>query len=248
LRKLLVCQHVAYEILGTLNPLLKEAGFRIRYVNFGRHPHAKPRLDGYYGLVVLGGPMSVRQMDEYPHLATEIALVREAVERRLPVLGICLGAQLVAKALGAEVRANDEKEIGWYDVSLTTAGRQDPLLQHFSQTERIFQWHGDILDIPEGATHLAESTACSSQAFRYGDNVYGFQFHLEVDAAMIGRWLEVPIHRAELEALAGRINPADIERETPQNIEQSMRLSDAVFREFIRLFGLGPKRRMLPSR
>ena len=248
MRKLLVCQHVAYEILGTLNPLLKDAGFRIRYVNFGRHPHAQPSLDGYYGLVVLGGPMSVQQVDQFPHLATEVALVREAIRRNLPVLGICLGAQLVAKALGADVRANGEKEIGWYDVSLTAAGKQDPLLGHFAETERIFQWHGDILDIPENAIHLAESAACPAQAFRYGDNVYGFQFHLEVDAPMIGRWLEVPIHRAELEALGGRIDPEEIERETPRRIEQSMRLSNAVFGEFIHLFGLRPKRRMLPSR
>ena len=120
MKKLLVFQHVPHEILGTLNPLLKSAGFRIRYVNFGRHPDAQPTLDGYHGLVVLGGPMSVNDSDRLPHLTTEMKLIEEAMKRNLPVLGICLGAQLIAKTLGARVYSNKEKEIGWYDVTTTS--------------------------------------------------------------------------------------------------------------------------------
>src|SRR5688572_32749167 len=100
MRKLLVLQHVAHEILGTLNPLLKRAGFRIRYVNFGRHPEAQPSLDGYHGLVVLGGPMSVYEDHRFPHLITEMKLIEDAMQRNLPVLGICLGAQLIARHWG----------------------------------------------------------------------------------------------------------------------------------------------------
>ena len=98
MRKLLVCQHVPHEILGTLNPMLKRAGFRIRYVNFGRHPDAEPTLDGYDGLVVLGGPMSAYDDHRLPHLAVEMRLIESAMQRKLPVLGICLGAQLVARS------------------------------------------------------------------------------------------------------------------------------------------------------
>ena len=117
MKKLLVVQHVAHEILGTLNPLLKRAGFRIRYVNFARYPEAEPSLDGYDGLIILGGPMSVYDADRFVHLTTELKLIEHAMERELPILGICLGAQLIAKALGASVYPNEEKEIGWYDVS-----------------------------------------------------------------------------------------------------------------------------------
>src|ERR1041385_5239346 len=116
-KRLLVLQHVAHEILGTLDPLLKRAGFRIRYINFSRHPDAQPSVDGYDGLVILGGPMSVDDSDRLPHLVTEMHLIEQAMKRDLPVLGICLGAQLIAKTLGAAVYPNREKEIGWYDVA-----------------------------------------------------------------------------------------------------------------------------------
>lgn len=246
--KLLVCQHVAFEILGTLDPLLRKAGFRIRYVNFGRHPEIQPELDGYHGLVILGGPMNVDDVDRYPHLATETRLVQEAIERDVPVLGICLGAQLIARALGASVRQNEGVEIGWYDVSLTEEGESDPMLSHFQCTERVFQWHRDTFEIPDGAAHLATSPTCANQAFRYQSNVYAFQFHLEVDEALIRRWLRVPIHVRELKCLKETIDPEHIRRQTPQNIDRLMRLSDQVFGSFIKSFGVQPKRRVLPSR
>ena len=107
------------------------------------------RLDGYDGLVVLGGPMSVNDDDRLPHLVTEMNLIEAALSRNLPVLGICLGAQLIAKTLGAAVYPNQEKEIGWYDVSPTDHAQSDPLLGAFSATEKIFQWHGETFDIPE---------------------------------------------------------------------------------------------------
>lgn len=248
MRKLLVCQHVAFEILGTLNPLLKDAGFRIRYVNFGRHPDAQPSLDGYHGLVLLGGPMSVDDVEEHPHLPTEVELVRDAIDRGIPVLGICLGAQLIARALGSKVGPNPEKEIGWHEVSVTEEGRRDPLLRHFRPTERIFQWHSDTFTIPKGAVHLAASETCAAQAFRYRANVYAFQFHLEVEEALIHRWLRVPIHRRELESLAGKVDPEAIRAETGRRVEHSQSLSRQVFGEFIKLFPVTARRRMLRSR
>jgi len=246
--KLLVCQHVAYEILGTLDPLLREGGFRIRYVNFGRDPHARPSLEGYGALVVLGGPMNVDQFEHYPHLDTETRLIHEAIGLGVPVLGICLGAQLIAKALGARVRRNHVKEIGWYDLTLTPHGEDDPVLGHLGGTEKIFQWHGDTFDIPPGAVHLASSPTCPNQAFRYGQNVYGFQFHLEVDEAVVKRWLEVPIHRREIESSNGAIDPDVIREETPRYIGRSLELSERIFGSLIEIFG-GRKRFVaLPSR
>jgi GMP synthase (glutamine-hydrolysing) len=238
MRKLLVFQHVAHEILGTLNPLLKRAGFRIRYVNFGRHPEAQPSLDGYHGLVVLGGPMSVYEDHRFPHLITEMKLIEYAMQRNIPVLGICLGAQLIAKTLGADVYANKQKEIGWYDLHTAPEAAQGSILNLLGQTEKVFQWHGDTFDIPAGAVHLAESTLCVNQAFRYDKTIYGLQFHLEVDAAMIQRWLKVPENRQEIAKLHSGIDPDHIHAETPQYIGRLHELSEQTFSQFIDLFGL----------
>ncbi|RMD85344.1 MAG: glutamine amidotransferase [Candidatus Dadabacteria bacterium] len=247
MKKILVFQHVAHEVLGTLDPLLRQAGFRIRYVNFGRDPMAKPRLDGYDGLVVLGGPMNVGQAREFPHIPTEIELIDEAIDRDLPILGVCLGAQLIAAALGARVYPAPEKEIGWYPIRLSEGGRTDPLLGHLNDEEYIFQWHGDTFDIPEGAVHLASSPICPNQAFRYGSRVYALQFHMEVDQAMIERWLRVPRHLEELAELRGRIDPERIRRETPVFIGRLQEAAQQTFRKFIELLGLPRKKLVLPS-
>jgi GMP synthase (glutamine-hydrolysing) len=248
MRKLLVCQHVPHEILGTLNPMLKHAGFRIRYVNFGRHPDAQPSLDGYAGLIVLGGPMSAYDDQRLPHLAVEMKLIESAMKRNLPVLGICLGGQLVARTLGARVYANPVKEIGWYDVAPSAHADGDPLLNDFKERETLFQWHGDTFDIPHGGIHLASSRHCENQAFRFGDNVYAFQFHLEVDEAMILRWLKVPENRREIARLHGDIDPDRIHAETARHIGRLHELSDRVFGKFIENFGLDKSRRRLLSR
>lgn len=247
MRKLLVLQHVAHEILGTLNPLFKDAGFRMRYVNFGRRPDARPTMAGYGGLVVLGGPMSANDTEGHPHLVTELRLIEEALAKGVPILGICLGAQLLARVLGAQVRPSPEKEIGWYEVQLTPEGTRDRLLRHIGNSARIFQWHGETFDIPAGAVHLATSTGCPNQAFRYGDRAYGLQFHLEVDQPMIERWLNVPAMREEIAALNGRIDPEAIRRETEERIGSTIELSRRVFSEFVGLFSLR-RRRVLPSR
>lgn len=248
MKKLLVFQHVAHELLGTLNPLLKRAGFRIRYVNFARHPDAQPSLSGYDGLVILGGPMSANDSPRLPHLNVEMKLIEEAMRRELPVLGICLGAQLIAKTLGASVYPNREKEIGWYDVSPTDEAGCDPLLMDLQVMEKIFQWHGETFDIPRSACHLAFSPLCSNQAFRHGSKVYGFQFHLEVDEPMIHRWLRVAENREEIFALHGNDSIDQIHRETPEYIARLRDLSDRVFGEFITLFGVEKRFFTLSSR
>jgi len=248
MKRLLVFQHVPHEILGTFNPLLKDAGFRIRYINFGRTPDAIPEIDKYDGLIILGGPMCVDQADKYPHLLAEIKAIQAAMESNMPVLGICLGAQLIAKALDAGVRQNPVKEIGWYDVTPTPDGEKDPLFKHFSGTKKIFQWHGDTFDVPRKGVLLASSPECSNQAFRFGDRTYGLQFHLEVDAALIERWLSTPVHVHELEQLHGDINAEQIRQDTQSYINDSTDLGKRLFGAYIELFSSRTRRVAMPSR
>jgi len=248
MRKLLVFQHVAYEPLGTLDAQFKAAGFRIRYVNFARTGTQRLDIDRYHGLVVLGGPMSVNDTSRYPHLIAEIDAIAAGLASGIPTLGICLGAQLIAAALGAAVRPNAVKEIGWSAVHPTAAAAHDPLFRHLQSTEHIFQWHGDTFELPHGATLLAETRACKHQAFRYGDDVYGLQFHLEVDPPLIDRWLATPGMRRELEALADSTSEARIREETRRHIAGAMRLSREVFGAFIARFFGWRRRRALPSR
>ncbi len=235
MRRVLVFQHVAVEPLGTLLPLLRSYGLRIRYVNFERDPDAQPSLEGYDGLIVLGGPMSAGDDGAHSHLAHEVTAIEAALDRGTPVLGICLGAQLLARALGAAVRPASVREIGWHDVCPTAAGRADPVLRGFAATESVFQWHADTFDLPDGAVHLARGSAagCANQAFRYGDRAYGFQFHLEANAALIERWLHTPAHVAEVEAQGGRLDAEAIRRDTRARIARSLQLADETFGHFL---------------
>ncbi len=134
--------------------------------------------------------MNVYEEDRYPFLRGKDLLIKEAIQRGKHILGICLGAQLIAKALGAKVTKAPSKEIGWYDVSLTEEGCRDPLFASLPKTFPVFQWHEDTFEIPRGGKLLATSTAVPSQAFRYGENAYGLQFHLEVTTEMIRAWME----------------------------------------------------------
>jgi len=244
MRKLLVFQHSAREPLGLLDPLLRRHGFRIRYMNFSRQPDLRPDVSRYNGLIVLGGPMNVDQADRFPHLNTEIAAIREALARDIPVLGICLGAQLLAAALGANVRPHTVREIGWYRLHPTSAAQSDPLCRHFDGSQHVFQWHAYTFDLPPGAVHLASTPTCPNQAFRHGDRAYGLQFHLEADEQLIRRWLHVPEYRAEAEASGPAHALEHILRDTHGHGPPAGVLSERVFGEFLGLFGFRKKLRL----
>ncbi len=246
--KILVFQHVPYEPLGTLDPLLKAAGFRIRYVNFGRDASQRPSLGRYEAIIVLGGPMNSDQIDSYPNLITEVDILREAIDRDMSVLGICLGAQLLAKALGGTVERNPRREIGWHDVELTAAGKDDPVLSAFAPRQRVFQWHEDGIGIPDDVVHLARSPLSQVQAFRHGEHAYGFQFHLEVDESLVERWLTVPDNQAVLRDETGNVDPAQIRAQTRDQIAALEALSNETFSRWISRFDIGGRRRALPSR
>src|SRR5579872_99859 len=127
--------------------------------------------------------------DNLPFLHRELQYIQEAIHRRLPVLGICLGAQMIAKALGAAVHQNAVSEIGWFPVTFTEAAGRDPLFAGLDSSPVLFHWHRETFQLPENAELLAYSASCAHQAFRFGDRIYGMQFHLEVTPAMIAQWL-----------------------------------------------------------
>lgn len=245
--RLLVFQHVAAEPLGTLDPLIRRRGHRIRFINFERHPDKLPNVDRYRGLIVLGGPMNVEDQARLPHLRAELLAIERMLAQGKPVLGICLGAQLLAHVLGASVQPHHAPEIGWYPLHTTAAGHDDPVLSPLGAMTPVFQWHRYSFEVPNGAVHLARTDSCEQQAFRYGDNAYGFQFHLEMDTPLIERWLANPAYRAELAQL-GHDTEQAIRAHTQQNVAAMQAKADAVFNNFLDLVGRPQRRYTLPSR
>lgn len=189
--RVLVFQHLACEHPGMWREFLREDGAEVVTVNLDRGD-AIPPLEGADALLVFGGPMNVDEEERFPWLASETATIRRAVLGGLPVLGVCLGGQLLAKALGAPVTKNPVPEVGLLDIDLTEAGAADPLFAGWPRSVPVVQWHSDTFALPAGATLLASSPCCHHQAFRYGRHAYGLQFHPEVTADMVVEWADVP--------------------------------------------------------
>lgn len=187
--RFLVFQHAAHESLGLLEVEAKGRGIALDLVRFYRGGRI-PVVTQYDALIVMGGPMGVYDEKEYRWLRGENAAIQEALGARIPYLGICLGGQLLAKALRAPVTKNAAPEIGFDTIDLTPEGQQDPLFQGFEVQVTVFQWHGDTFALPAGAVQLASSPRCAQQAFRWGQNAYALQPHVEVTPRMVARWVQ----------------------------------------------------------
>ena len=171
--------HVPHEALGNMEPWFVDRGHHLtRSRLYAGDPLPDPAAIDW--LVVMGGPMAVYEEDRHDWLVPEKRFIEAVIARGIPVLGVCLGSQLLAEVLGARVRPHPQREIGWFPVTLTEAGRRSRLLRHLPATFLPLHWHGDTFTLPAGGEHLAASEACAQQAFSYGDHVVGLQFHLEV--------------------------------------------------------------------
>ncbi len=238
----LVLRHVEHEHIGTLAAVIERAGMRYRYLDVFRGASVPENLVGsrgsigscgFVGLIIMGGPMGVYESDRYPFLKEEQRLIRHTAEEGLPVLGICLGAQLIAAALGARVYPGPRKEIGWYPVEVTAS---DELTAGLPSRFMAFHWHGDTFELPTGAARLFRSDLYENQGFRWGENVYGIQFHFEVNAAMIEEWLEDGGCRAELAAVPD-LDTESIRQATREWSGNLEKLSQEVFGRFLRSAG-----------
>ena len=170
-------QHVPFEGLGSIESWLHRAGYEITNTRFYESSVALPDIEAVDLLVVLGGPMSVNDERAHPWLVKEKQFIQSAIAAGRPTLGICLGAQLIACAMGGKVFPNPVKEIGWYPIQ--GAQSRDDAMFRFPDEMEVFHWHGETFNLPNGAVRLASSRACSNQAFQLGENVIGLQFHLE---------------------------------------------------------------------
>jgi GMP synthase (glutamine-hydrolysing) len=189
----LIIKNTASEGPGTIQDFLRDAPltYFVRDLEAGE---SLPDLDDFSHLVIMGGPMAVYEMHRYPFLINEALLIDKAIKANKHVLGVCLGAQMIAHVLGARVYHGKQKEIGWYEVSLTDNGIKDPCMSQLAvdgkNAAQVFQWHGDTFDLPRGAVRLASSSLYPNQAFRFSDNVYALQFHIEVTPSIVREWLK----------------------------------------------------------
>lgn len=232
--KVLALQHVACESMGGLEKALEERGIEYEYFPLYEGMKVPERLMGYDGLIILGGPMNVYEEDKYPFLRNEDALIKRALGDKLPTLGICLGAQLIAKAAGARVTSGKRKEIGWYDLKLTREGKRDRIFRGFEDKFKVFQWHGDTFEIPRGAIKLAGSDLFPNQAYRLA-NAYALQFHLEVSEAMIYDWMQE--YREELASLS-YIDANKMREDTKKHIAELNKRAEKFYANFMKVLGV----------
>jgi len=186
--KFLVFQHVLHEPLGLIAEFARKQNIELKIIKLWE-PYKIPSVLNYDALIIMGGPMGVYEGPEtYPSKKDEIKAIKESLGK-IPMFGFCLGHQLLANVLGADVHPNIKnnkkiKEIGYYNIELTDEGKQNPLFKGFTSPIEVFQWHGDVCELPKDATLLASSPACRNQAFNY-KNVFGIQFHFEITPKMI---------------------------------------------------------------
>lgn len=173
-------QHEPFEGLGVIEDWAKVKGFDITRTCFWKEDCKIPEIEEIDWLIVMGGPMSANDEDKLPWLMPEKEFIKKAIEAKKKVLGICLGAQMIAKALGAKVSRNEEKEIGWMPVSITEEAMLNPLFSGIRETMYVLHWHGETFSMPEKAIHAAFSAACVNQAFVFDNRVVGLQFHFEM--------------------------------------------------------------------
>ncbi len=234
--RLLVFQHIDCEHPGSLRAFLAEDRVEWHVVNL-QHGEEIPPLENYDALWVMGGPMDVWDTDEYPWLITEKAAISRWVgELNKPYLGLCLGHQLLAEAMGGKCALLGSPEIGVLDVALTEAGKSDVLFEGMPDRQKCLQWHSVCVEeIPENAIVLASSDACQVQALRVGAKAWSMQYHVEIEADTVSNWGEVPAYRAALESTLGPGALASLNFEVDSHMAGFLRCAGTLYRNFMEI-------------
>jgi len=220
-------RHVHFEDLGAFESVLIDSGYEIRYRDVGIDELGSPDVANCDLLVILGAPIGVSEEEKYPFLSDEIRLIQRRLNSPRPILGICLGAQLLARSLGSRVYPGPAKEIGWAPLTLTQAGKHSPI--RYLQDVPVLHWHGDTFDLPRGAELLASTAICQNQAFGFGNTVLAFQFHPEASAKNFERWLIG--HAVELST--GGLSVAQLRADTARFAPQSAPAGQQCLREWL---------------
>ncbi len=223
--KFLVLQHHPSEHLGRIAEALEAAAQAWQYLRTYDGQRIPRDMKGAAGLILMGGPMGVYEAERYPFLGDEMALIESALKAGKPVLGVCLGSQLLAAALGARVYKGERAEIGWHQLTLSTEARSDPLLRGLPETFTPCHWHGDIFDLPQGAIALASSAMTRCQGFRYGANAYGFLFHMEITEEIVRNLAQEFARQLEREG----IDADALLAATPSRVEALEPIASIVF-------------------
>jgi GMP synthase (glutamine-hydrolysing) len=220
-KPVLIVQHAEHEHPAAVRRSLETQGVRTLWI----HPYrgeAYPELSRISGMISLGGPMSANDDDVHPWIAAELELLRACAEAGMPTVGICLGGQLLARALGGRVETHSTVEVGWYPIQLNEAGRADPVAGAAGASPTVYQWHGDTFHLPPGARLLGGSAACDRQAYRWGELAYGFQFHPEADHQLVQEWLSVEGVPEEIRMIRKRFGARTVQSPSTQ-VERALR-------------------------
>lgn len=234
--KFLVIKHVVVEGLGVFEQFCHDAGIAVDTVELEKGD-SFPNVENYAALWVMGGPMNVSDEAEFPWLVDEKALIREAVQNlHLPYIGVCLGAQLLANALGGEVKPMSAPEVGLLPVVMTEAGLNHPLTAGLPETLKVLQWHSqEVKKLPLGATLLASSGHCQVQAYAVGDCAFGLQFHSEVTNATVEDWVQIPSYRADLEVTLSSTGCDDLKQVVNKQLPVMNCEAKAMFDNFLQI-------------
>ncbi|MBN1516794.1 type 1 glutamine amidotransferase [Candidatus Sumerlaeota bacterium] len=234
----MVLQHIDDEPAALIGDFFDREGIPWEIMRFYAGDEKPQDTNRWNGLVIMGGPMGVYEEHKHPWLLQEKTFIRDFVNtatHRRPILGVCLGAQLLANALDdSEVYPGPQKELGWGEVEWTSEAQRHPYFKHFPEKQTVFHWHGDTFHLPQGAIRLAGNAIYRNQAFAYGPRIVGLQFHIEVTAELIRKWIELPFSAPDIAATGGMMRLEQQLEEAEQYVPQAQESLNELLRNLFK--------------